>query len=162
MSPAARRPDVIASLFRHLFPHPPRDPSHRARLTVLVAVGGAAGAAARAGADLAWHASPAGFPWPTFTINVVGCAAMGVLMTLLHDRPSAPTWAGPVLGSGFLGGFTTFSAFATDVRRLLADGHTLTGMLYAVAGVACCLAAAACAAWLTAGSLPSPDVRETA
>ncbi|MFF7847764.1 fluoride efflux transporter FluC [Streptomyces sp. NPDC007910] len=162
MSEVPSRQSVIAPQFRRLFPHPPRDPAHRARVTLLVAAGGAAGAAARAGTDLVWHAPSGGFPWSTFTVNVVGCAAMGVLMTLLHARHSAPTWVGPALGSGLLGGFTTFSAFATDIRRLVTEGAVFTGAVYAIAGVMCCLAATAAATVLTAGFVSARGAREAA
>ncbi|RAJ31295.1 protein CrcB [Kitasatospora sp. SolWspMP-SS2h] len=153
----AARPEHHGRLFHVLFPHPAPDPARRWRLTAQVALGGAAGAAARAGVDLAWHAG-AGFPWPTFAINAVGCAAMGVLMAVLHARPGAPAWAGPVLGSGVLGGFTTFSAFANDIRRLLADGQQAVGLGYAAASLAVCVGAAAGAGVLTTRMVTAPKV----
>ncbi|MGW4807440.1 fluoride efflux transporter FluC [Kitasatospora sp. NPDC004272] len=154
----AARPEQHGRLLHVLFPHAAPEPARRWRLTAQVALGGAAGAAARAGADLAWHAG-GGFPWPTFAINAVGCAAMGVLMTVLHAQTGAPAWAGPVLGSGLLGGFTTFSAFANDIRRLLADGRTVTGLGYAAASLAVCVGAAALAGALTARVVTAPVVR---
>ncbi|MFI1524499.1 fluoride efflux transporter FluC [Kitasatospora cineracea] len=155
---ATARPEHHDRLFRILFPHPSPNPARRWRLTAQVALGGAAGAAARAAVDLAWRAG-AGFPWPTFAINAVGCAAMGVLMTVLHARPGAPMWAGPVLGSGVLGGFTTFSAFANDIRRLLADGQAAVGLGYAAASLVVCVGAAALAGALTARAVTAPAVR---
>ncbi|MFI9018687.1 fluoride efflux transporter FluC [Streptomyces griseus] len=148
-------PERHGRLFWALFPHPAPDRARRWWLTLQVALGGAAGAAARGGVDLAWHPGT-GFPWPTFVINVAGCTAMGVLMTLLYARPGAPTWASPVLGSGFLGGFTTFSAFANDIRRLLADGQTAVGLGYAAASLAVCVVAAAAAGALTARAIKVP------
>ncbi|WP_436960753.1 fluoride efflux transporter FluC [Streptomyces sp. SudanB182_2057] len=124
------------------------------RMTLLVAAGGAAGAAARAGADLTGPATGTGFPWTTWAVNLAGCALMGVLMTLLNHKPGRrPMWAGPVLGSGFLGGFTTFSAFSADVQRLLTDGHAPTAVVYAAATVAGALASTTAGAALTAGLL---------
>lgn len=49
------------------------------------------------------------FPWATLLINVLGSAALGVLVGISHAWPRLPRWAVPVLGTGFLGSFTTFS-----------------------------------------------------
>lgn len=101
-----------------------------------VAVGGAVGACARHGASLLWPTAASGFPWSTVTVNVVGCAAMGVLVVLTGDR--GPRRAArpphrllrPFLGTGVLGGFTTFSAYAVETRRLLTAGHLGAGVTY--------------------------------
>ncbi|WP_407287885.1 fluoride efflux transporter FluC [Streptomyces sp. BP-8] len=83
-----------------------------------VAVGGAAGATARYGAALLWPTGTAAFPWTTLTVNVVGCALMGVLMVLITEVWSAHRLLRPFLGTGVLGGFTTFSTYAVDIQRL--------------------------------------------
>lgn len=83
----------------------------------LVAVGGALGALARYGLSVALPASPAGMPVATLLTNLSGCLALGVLA---GSRPDAP-WLRPFLGTGVLGGFTTFSAFALQTDQLLAS-----------------------------------------
>lgn len=96
-----------------------------------VAVGGALGAAARYGAALAWPTPAHAFPWTTFTVNAAGCAALGVLMVLATEAATAPhPLLRPFLGTGFCGGFTTFSTYTLDTERLLGAGDPTRGLLY--------------------------------
>ncbi|MGA4538995.1 fluoride efflux transporter FluC [Uniformispora flossi] len=144
----ALRPHQIG-LFPHLFPHHrpgPGAPSQRPwAVTAMVAGGGAAGAAARVALARWTPDSVPGFPATTLWVNLSGCFAMGVLMGVLHCRTHPSLWAGPVLGSGFLGGFTTFSSFSGGVRALLAAGRYATAASYAAATVVGGIAAAAVA-----------------
>jgi fluoride exporter len=101
----------------------PREPF--GRVVVAVAAGGALGALARYGMVLAW---PAGaLPWSTLVINVVGCLLIGALMVLVSR---AHYLVRPFVGVGILGGFTTFSAYAEQVRALLAAGDTALALGY--------------------------------
>ncbi|MEV6973408.1 fluoride efflux transporter CrcB [Kitasatospora sp. NPDC093806] len=113
----------------------------------VVAVGGALGAAARYGAGLLWPAGPAAFPWTTLLVNVVGCAVIGVFLVVVTEgRPAHPLLR-PFFGTGVLGGFTTFSTYAVDVRRLVLDGRPGAGLAYlGVTPVAALLAV-----WAAAG-----------
>jgi CrcB protein len=106
-----------------------------------VAVGGALGALLRHAASLLF-----GGPAATFVVNVVGCAAIGVLMTLISQR-AVHRLLRPFLGVGVLGGFTTFSTFVIDVLQLRA--HPLLAVVFAVGSVLCCLVATAAAIGLT-------------
>ncbi|MER5178728.1 fluoride efflux transporter CrcB [Streptomyces sp. NPDC002896] len=83
-----------------------------------VALGGAAGAAARYGASLLWPTAPDSFPWTIFAVNAVGCALMGVLMVVITEGRQTHRLVRPFLGTGVLGGFTTFSTYAVDIARL--------------------------------------------
>ncbi|MFG2328710.1 fluoride efflux transporter CrcB [Streptomyces sp. NPDC048604] len=122
----------------------PRAPLPVAGVVVAVAVGGALGAAARYGAGLAWPTPAGAFPWTTFGVNVLGCAAIGVLMVLVTETAAVPhPLVRPFLGTGVLGGFTTFSTFALDTQRLLAAGETLRGLAYLAATPVAALAAVA-------------------
>ncbi|WP_328455583.1 fluoride efflux transporter CrcB [Streptomyces sp. NBC_00386] len=109
-----------------------------------VSLGGAIGASARYGAGLLWPTPDGGFPWTTFTINVVGCAVIGVLMVLITDMRAVHRLARPFFGTGVLGGFTTFSTYAVDIRNLVGTGHPGTGLGY----LAATLCAALAAVWL--------------
>ena len=93
----------------------------RAPRAVLTAVsaGGALGALARYGATLAWPHRPGTFPWATFAVNVTGCLLIGVLMVLVTEVWVAHELVRPFLGTGVLGGYTTFSTYAVDVQQLL-------------------------------------------
>ncbi|WP_448851390.1 FluC/FEX family fluoride channel [Corynebacterium sp. 335C] len=83
------------------------------RDVALVAAGGAAGSLARAAC------TGAGGPWAVAAVNVAGCLLMGVLAAWLAAPGRWPGWA-PLLSTGFLGGFTTLSAWAAAVVTLLA------------------------------------------
>jgi CrcB protein len=88
-----------------------------------VTLGGIAGSLARYEAGVHWRTTPGDFPWTTFWINVIGCAAIGVLLVLVSDVWPRRRLMRPLLGTGFLGGFTTFSAYAVDSQRLFRTGH---------------------------------------
>lgn len=131
-------------------PWPPKPRRTHAReqaeILAVIAAGGVLGACARYGATLIWPTSVGAFPWTTFWINVTGCAAMGILMVLITDRVPAHPLVRPFLGTGVLGGYTTFSTATIDLQRLLDGGHAGTALLY-VAGT---LTAAVFASWATA------------
>ncbi|MFF8604583.1 CrcB family protein [Streptomyces sp. NPDC015346] len=107
-----------------------------------VAAGGALGAAARYGASLAWPTPTGAFPWTVLLVNVSGCAAIGVLMVLVTEVAAAPhPLVRPFLGTGVLGGFTTFSTYALDTQSLLSAGETARGVAYMGVTPAAALAA---------------------
>jgi CrcB protein len=123
---------------------PDRRPPHlRAGLVSLVALGGAIGTASRA---LLAQAFPAvdGISWTVLAINVVGAFWLGVLLETMARR-------GPDLGrrralrlfvgTGVLGGFTTYSTLADDTARLLDVGRWGAGGGYALLSVVLGLAA---------------------
>ena len=121
----------------------------------LVALGGAAGSIARHGVEL-WLGRAGGFPVGTITVNVVGAFALGVLLEGLATRGSdvgRRRAARLLVGTGFLGGFTTYSALAVEADGLLRDGRgalalvyvlttVVVGLLASLAGVICARTAA--------------------
>jgi CrcB protein len=114
----------------------------------VVAVGGALGATARYALTLAWPTPLGHFPWATFWTNVVGCAVIGVFMVLITDVRPAHRLVRPFFGTGVLGGFTTFSTYAVDIRRLVGAGRAGTGLVY----LAATLVAALAAVWLASAA----------
>jgi CrcB protein len=96
------------------------------RTVALVAGGGVAGALARYGLGLAFPTAIGAFPWTTFAINVSGCLLIGTLISIVGTHA---VWR-PLLGTGVLGGFTTFSTYVVDAERLLDGGRTGTALLY--------------------------------
>jgi len=114
----------------------------------LVAAGGAAGAVLRyLGGAWAGRLLGAGFAG-TMAVNVVGSFLMGVLAAALMERvPGAWQRMAPLLITGVLGGFTTFSAFSLDALYLLERGRHLAAAGYVVGSV--CLSIAALYAGLT-------------
>lgn len=108
------------------------------RAFAVVAAGGALGAVARWSVD-GLVAGDGGFPWTTFTINVVGSFLLALLpaSTGVRRSPHLVLFLGP----GVLGGFTTLSAYAEDARRLLDAGQVALGGAYVVGTVLACLMA---------------------
>jgi fluoride exporter len=117
-----------------------------APLLLAVFVGGGTGAACRYGVGrFVGERYGGAFPLGTFLINVTGCFALGLLATALaatHRDVALPT---ALLGTGFLGGYTTFSTYALEglllynegSRRLAVAsllGPVVAGLLAAAAG----------------------------
>lgn len=114
-----------------------------------ISLGGAAGALARYGLTLCWPTPPGGFPWVVFTINVTGSFLIGMLMIVITEIRTAHPLVRPFLGVGVLGGFTTFSTYANDIRALLRPETVATALGYAVATPVCALLAALLAVGVT-------------
>lgn len=131
---------------------PPRraDPRRaETEVVLVVAAGGVLGSLARYVVGLAWPTQHDGFPWATFTINVVGCLLIGVLMVLVTERKPVHPWLRPFLGVGVLGGFTTFSAYSVDIHQLLIDRHPLVAVSYLAATAIVAMIAVICGVLLT-------------
>ena len=103
------------------------------RLLVAVAVGGAVGALARYGLGRAFPVATGSFPATTLVINLTGAFLLALLVGVLARRPGLdPVWR-PLLGTGVLGGYTTFSTFAVDADRLGSTGHPGLAVAYVAA-----------------------------
>ncbi|WP_375400746.1 fluoride efflux transporter FluC [uncultured Amnibacterium sp.] len=124
-------------------------PTHlRPGLLALVFAGGVIGTAARAAVALVVP-QPAGVPLPTLTVNIVGSFLLGVLLEVLARRgPDVGVLraARLTVGTGFLGGFTTYSSLTAETGALslagsggiaaaYAVGSLLLGLLAAWAGI---------------------------
>ncbi|GGO61183.1 fluoride efflux transporter CrcB [Nonomuraea cavernae] len=112
-----------------------------ARVIAVIALGGGLGSVARYLVGEAVPVAAGGFPWGTFLVNVTGCFLLGLLMVfVLHVWP--PThYVRPFLGVGFLGGYTTFSAFTAEIVLLADDGVWTPTDLYALDSLLAGLAA---------------------
>ena len=95
-----------------------------------IAAGGATSAAARYLIGATWPTPAGAFPASTLAINVLGCALIGVLMVLITEVWSRQRLIRPFLGTGVLGGFTTFSTYTVDIQQLVAGAHVDTALLY--------------------------------
>jgi CrcB protein len=118
--------------------------AERRDVLLVVALGGALGSLGRWGLGEALAGSEPSFPRATFVENVSGSFALGVLVVVLLERWPRSRYLRPFLGVGMLGGFTTFSTYALDLRTLVADDRLAVAVTY-VAGT---LIAALLAAWL--------------
>ena len=104
-----------------------------------VALGGAIGASARYGVNILAGRIVHGFPLGTLTVNILGCLAMGLLAAFLALRGGQHL--APLLLTGVLGGFTTFSAFALDTMTLWERGAGGMAIRYVLASVVLSLVA---------------------
>ncbi|MFN3869787.1 MAG: fluoride efflux transporter CrcB [Hyphomicrobiaceae bacterium] len=111
-------------------------------MLLLVAAGGAIGASARHLVNIGMgRLLGTSFPWGTLTVNIVGSLLMGILIEMLVMRYAGSPTMRAFLGTGFLGGFTTFSAFSLDVYVLAERGDTLTALAYVAGSVVISVAA---------------------
>ena len=115
---------------------------------LLIAIGAAFGANARYLIGV-WAGTRFGadFPYGTFVVNIVGSLLLGFLVTLGAGRLHLSAEARLLLAVGFLGSFTTFSAYTVESMNLLREaslwqgvlnmvGNSLVGLLFAVLGAA--------------------------
>lgn len=117
---------------------------HATRMIAAIAIGGMIGAAARYLLSDAWPTASGAFPWTTLTINVTGCFALGILMASIARREQVHPLVRPLLGTGIIGGYTTFSTYAVETNALLQHHHPILGLTYLWGSVAAGLASAAC------------------
>jgi CrcB protein len=116
---------------------------------LLVALGGALGSVGRykLSGFVLHHTIDWRFPAGTFAVNVIGCLVAGVLAGLSERQGLLSADARLLLFTGFLGGFTTFSAFGLETMFLLKRGE----IGIAVANVLLSVAAGLAAMWLGMG-----------
>lgn len=116
-------------------------------LYIVLCLAGGVGAAVRLYVDGLLRAIPSGrFPAATALINLTGSLLLGLItgLTLSHTVPEAWRLS---LGSGFLGGYTTFSTASLETFRLVQEGRTAAGLVNGVGVLITAVAAA------TVGSL---------
>jgi CrcB protein len=103
----------------------------------IVGLGGAFGTLSRYGVDQGVHPDTL-FPLATFLVNSTGSFLLGALLAALivhGDDEGHRRTARLLLGTGFLGGYTTYSALAVETDTLLRTDHAALGLAYAVATV---------------------------
>lgn len=152
---------TVRALIRRLPVDPDLDGSarrlSRVRATALIAAGGLVGALGRAAIATAVPVAHRGWPTATLTVNLVGSLFLGVLLTALHERYAAASWARPLLGTGFCGGFTTFSTFAVDFTARAGDGRVALAVGYVAVSVVGALFAALVGVWMARSVLRLAD-----
>jgi CrcB protein len=132
---------------------------HPGLVLAAIAAGGVLGSEARYALGLAFPEGNA-VPWTTLGINVAGCLLMGVLMVVVRLYARRAPLLRPFAAVGLLGGFTTFSAYAVGVERLLARGDPATALLYLALTPVLAVAAVGLGHWLARAALsPGPRVQ---
>jgi CrcB protein len=101
----------------------------------LVALGGAIGAVLRylAGLGIVRVLGHTEFPLAILSVNVIGSFLMGAFVSIAAQK--GLTHLSPLVMTGILGGFTTFSAFSLETVTLLERGETSWALVYVVLSV---------------------------
>lgn len=112
-------------------------------IPLLVFAAGAAGAVTRFVVDALikqrWRSS---FPLGTVLINVTGSLLLGALAGIVLFDGQSSTWQ-TIVGTGFCGGYTTFSTASFETVRLVEQGRRMLGLLNAVGSLVASVAACA-------------------
>ncbi|AXI45169.1 fluoride efflux transporter CrcB [Sulfitobacter sp. SK012] len=119
----------------------------------LVALGGAVGAGLRflSGVAVLRLLGPSDFPVAIIFVNVVGSFLMGVFVVFAAER--GLTHLSPLVMTGLLGGFTTFSAFSLETVLLIERGNITAAAFYVLVSVVVSIGALMLGVWMTRGVL---------
>lgn len=118
------------------------------RLIWAVALGGAAGSAARfVLGGLVQQRTGSSFPVGTLLVNVSGSLLLGWLMEYALATPAVSREVRVLLTTGFCGGFTTFSTFSYETVKLIEDGDYRRAGLYVGLSVVVSLAGMFLGSW---------------
>ena len=101
-----------------------------------VALGGALGSVLRFLVSV-WFLQRvgAGFPWGTFTVNITGAFVLGLMLQLAQTRIGLNPSVRIFVGTGILGGYTTFSTFAFETLALSREAFSLQSLWYGFGSV---------------------------
>ena len=108
-------------------------------MILAIALGGGIGSVARHYASAAFSN---GFPYGTLFVNVLGSLLIGALVEIMALKWDVSLEIRAFLVTGFLGGFTTFSAFSLDVLKLAETNQYFSALAYVALSVTLSLAAA--------------------
>jgi CrcB protein len=87
-------------------------------ILAVIAAGGGSGSVARYLLGRLWPDAGHQLPWTTLTINLTGSLLLGMLVVAVTEVWRPHRLVRPLLGTGVLGGYTTFSTFAVQARAL--------------------------------------------
>jgi CrcB protein len=106
------------------------------RTLILIGLGGGIGSVFRyLTAVLVGKYFQTAFPWATFTANVLGCLIIGLLLGVFENQEFAQPDLKFLFITGFCGGYTTFSTFASENVNLLQSGNTFMVFFYIASSV---------------------------
>lgn len=118
---------------------------HQVQILFIIAAAGALGSLARYGTVVAaTRLLGERFPYGTLAVNVVGCLVMGLAAAAVssaQEKSPQLLWLRYGLMVGFLGAYTTFSAFSLDTLEQFQKGASVMALLNVAANVILCLAA---------------------
>lgn len=103
-------------------------------LYLLVGIAGSLGAALRYSLSLLLSNETV-FPFSTLCINLIGCFLLTYLTAGLFSKSSIPANVKTAIGTGFIGSFTTFSAFSVETITLFVNDQFILGITYIVSSL---------------------------
>jgi len=121
------------------------------REIAIVGIGGFLGSVLRfkAGGFVLQHSANWKFPLSTFLVNLVGCFVIGLLAGEIERHQLFGSQTRLFLFTGFLGGFTTFSAFGLETMSLVRSEAWQLALLNVLLSMVCCLGAVFVGEWVS-------------
>ena len=102
---------------------------------LLVFLGGGFGSGIRYLVTIAMNQYSKVLPFGTFTVNMLGCLLIGLILGYAQKENTLTSNQTLLLATGFCGGFTTFSAFASENLELIRNGELFNFSIYAIGSV---------------------------
>ena len=102
---------------------------------LLVFLGGGLGSGLRYLVTMSMNQYSKVFPFGTFTVNILGCLFIGLVLGYTHKENTLTSNQALLLATGFCGGFTTFSAFANENLELIKNGEIFNFSVYTIGSV---------------------------
>ncbi len=102
---------------------------------ILVFLGGGLGSGLRYFVSITMNQYSKVLPFGTFTVNMLGCLLIGLVLGYAQKENTLTSNQTLLLATGFCGGFTTFSAFASENLELIRNGELFNFSIYAIGSV---------------------------
>ena len=102
---------------------------------LLVFLGGGLGSGLRYLVTIAMNQYSKVLPFGTFAVNMIGCLLIGLVLGYAQKENTITSNQTLLLATGFCGGFTTFSAFASENLELIRNGELFNFSIYAIGSV---------------------------
>ena len=102
---------------------------------LLVFLGGGLGSGLRYLVTIALNQYSKVFPFGTFTVNMLGCLLIGLILGYAQKDNTLTSNQTLLLVTGFCGGFTTFSAFANENFELIKNGEIFNFSVYSISSI---------------------------
>jgi fluoride exporter len=82
-----------------------------------------------------WIHTNNGFPLGTLLINLIGCFCLGWFLTYVRQSKKISLEMTSMIGTGFIGSFTTFSTFSVETIQLVQNGLIFLAVMYVLSSI---------------------------